>query len=81
MRWDEYTSYGCTKTLGNATYGVTGYPSAEEAEVAVHMLAYRDGNYHIPKLRDRWWQFWRPDVHSELDLRIIAHNEDLERHG
>jgi len=68
----SYTTYGKVRSFGTRTYRVSGFSSPEEAEFAVMAMAMDDGERAPPALRERWWQFWRPTEHTELQKKLIA---------
>ena len=68
----EYTVYGCTRSVGDRIYRVSGYSSPEEAEFAAMSMAQDDGQWKAPKLREKWWQFWRQTEYTDLQKRLIA---------
>ncbi|WP_077961685.1 hypothetical protein [Ensifer adhaerens] len=65
-------SFGCTQSFGSATYSVSGMSSPFAARLNVYQRAYRDGEYSPPMLREKWWQFWRPTEHSEIDKALMG---------
>lgn len=65
-------SYGCSRTFGCATYSVSGLHSRFAAILNVHRRAFEDGLYSPPLLREKWWQFWRPTEHSEIDKALLG---------
>lgn len=69
-----HKSYGCTRTFGCTTYSCDGYASKEDAEMMVYSRAHDDGNWSPPKLREKWWQFWRPVKHTKIE----AYFADIE---
>lgn len=68
----SFTTYGVTRTFGGTTYRVEGLPSHEEALMRVHKRAFEDGNWTPPKLREKWWQFWRPREHDIIEAHFAA---------
>ncbi len=66
------TSYGCTRSFGSATYGVSGMQSRFDAILNVHQRAFEVGDYAPPALREKWWQFWRPTEHSNIDKALLG---------
>lgn len=70
-----HRSYGCTRSFGCSTYSCDGYSSLEEAKMNVYSRAFKNGDWSPPKLREKWWQFWRPTSHTELE----AHFAGLDR--
>lgn len=64
------TEYGCKRTFGNTTYGVSGCDSADEALERVYRRAFENGDWRPRDLREKWWQFWRPVEHTELEQKF-----------
>lgn len=62
--------YGCVRTFGTTTYGVEGCSSMDEARENVYRRAFENGDWAPRKLRDRWWQFWRPTEHSTFEKKF-----------
>lgn len=65
------THWTVTRVFGTSMYTVDG-ATKEEALLSIYSDAMRDGVYQLPKLREKWWQIWRPSERSEFELRIIA---------
>ena len=59
------TTYGFTLQVSNGAYQVTGLPSRLAARTRCYRWAIENGDYHPPKLRNRWWQLWRPTEWEE----------------
>lgn len=71
--------YGCTRTFGFTTYGVSGLSSPEAALLNVYQRAFDDGNWEPRKLREKWWQFWLPTEHDDIERHFIQQaNEDAQ---
>lgn len=67
-----YGTFGATRILGNTTYHVIGCSSSDEAIERIMEQAYQDGNWRPRDLRTKWWQFWRPTEHTELEARFAS---------
>ena len=67
---DMNAKYGCKRTFGTTTYGVSGCLSAEEALEYVFRRAFENGDWRPRDLREKWWQFWRPVEHTELEQKF-----------
>jgi hypothetical protein len=65
------TTYGCTRTFGEWTFTVDGMPSREAALEDVHRRAFEKGVWKPRPLREKWWQFWRPTEHTEIEKKFI----------
>ena len=52
-------SYGFTHDTGCGSSSVTGCSSPIEAKIKAYRMSIACG-WEPPKLRDHWWQFWRP---------------------
>lgn len=68
-------TYGLRVTFHNKTYGISGCSSELEAALDVYGRAYADGAWSPPRLREKWWQVWRPTHHDEVE----AHFASLEQ--
>lgn len=66
------THWTVTRVFGTSMYTVDGAETKEEALLSIYSDAMRDGVYQLPKLREKWWQIWRPSERSEFELRLIA---------
>lgn len=66
------TEYGVTRTFGATTYGASGFSSHEAALLNVHYRAYENGDWRPRRLRKKWWQFWRPMEHNEIEKAFLA---------
>ena len=64
--------YGFRVTFYNRTYSVSGYSSELEAKLAVYGRAFEDGVWAPPRLREKWWQLWRPAQHNEIEAHFAA---------
>lgn len=64
------TTYGCTRTFGDWTLSVSGMPSREAALEDVYRRAFDKGVWRPRKLREKWWQFWRPTEHTEIEKKF-----------
>lgn len=62
-----YKSYGFSQSFGSVSYSVEGYSSEWSAKTRVYELAYSNGEYKLPLLREKWYQFWRQKHYSEID--------------
>jgi hypothetical protein len=60
------------RIIGSTRYGVEGAPSKEFALLHIYKEATRDGNYRLPSLREKWWQFWRPVCLTEFEEKLSA---------
>lgn len=65
------TTYGVTRTFGTTDYGCSGMSSHEAALENVHRRAFENGDWKPRELREKWWQFWRPTEHTELEKKFI----------
>lgn len=65
-----------TRVLGTTMYTVDGAASKEDALLSIYSDALADGNYQIPKLREKWWQIWRPQEYTEFQKRLIEASEE-----
>lgn len=74
-------SYGVTRTFGCTTYSCSGFSSHEEALESVHRRAFENGDWQPPKLRECWWQFWRPWEHNELEKKFVALAKEKNNDG
>lgn len=70
------TTYGVTRTLGSITFTCEGYNTHEEALNAVYSQAFNAGEWSPPKLRAKWYQFWRPTEHTELEKSFLRFPHD-----
>ena len=64
--------YGASRTFGSKTYSVSGMYSKEAAIENIYRRAFDNGDWSPPLLRARWWQFWRPVEHTELEKMFTA---------
>ena len=64
------SQYGFTKSFGYKAYGVEGCRSLEEAHENVYRRAFEAGDWSPRPLRERWWQFWRPAEHTEIEKKF-----------
>lgn len=64
------TEYGCTRTFGDWTISNEGMPSREAAIDDVYSRAFEKGLWKPRKLRTKWWQFWRPTEHDEIEKKF-----------
>ena len=65
-----HDEYGLNKTFGNTEYGVQGMHSREAAIENVHRRAFENGDWKPRNLREKWWQFWRPIEHTEIEKKF-----------
>jgi len=68
---DVSIEYGVQRTFGTTTYGVSGCSSHDEALESVYHRALENGDWTPRKLRERWWQVWRPTKHSDFELKFM----------
>lgn len=70
------TTYGRTLTVGDVTVSVEGFGSPEEAEFRCYEMLFEDGDWKPRELREKWWQFWRPTEHTEIEKKFVNHTEN-----
>lgn len=58
------TRYGASRVFGGTVYKVTGCLTRLDAEASVYRMMIRHG-LRLPRLRQRWWQFWRATEYPE----------------
>lgn len=66
----EHRSFGCTRQFGLSTYSNSGMRSLEDAHMDVYGRAFKNGDWSPPKLREKWWQFWRPVEHNAVEAHF-----------
>lgn len=66
-----FKTYGVTREFGCTVYSNSGFDSHEEALLNVHKRAFKNGDWEPRELREKWWQFWRPTEHDEIELHFV----------
>lgn len=57
-------THGFRRTIGGISYDVDGCATAHQARKEVFRMMLKDG-WQPPKLREKWWQLWRPKEYEE----------------
>lgn len=66
------TTYGITKTFGSWTFSNHGFHSKEAALENVYQRAFEKRVWAPPLLRKKWWQFWRPVEHTDIEKKFAS---------
>ncbi len=64
-----------SRHLGNTLYTVDGAESKEAALLDIYRDAIRDGNFVLPPLREKWWQFWRPTEYTDFEKSLLPYKK------
>lgn len=63
--------YGCAREFNGVGYSASGFESREAALESVYGRAFQNGDWKPRKLRAKWWQFWRPKEHNEIERKFV----------
>lgn len=66
-------SYTDIRVFSNTKYTSESTLSMEQAKFNNFKLAYEDGNWKPRKLREKWWQIFRPVEHNEIEIKILEY--------
>ena len=66
------TEYGVKREFCGVVYGASGFSSHEDALMNVHQRAFDNGDWSPRELRGKWWQFWRPTEHTDIEKAFLG---------
>lgn len=68
-RIQEYTSHYRYKN-GSASITHSGFSSQDAADFSVAISLAEDKYFILPKLRTRWFQFWRKEQYNYMESLV-----------
>ena len=65
------TIYRAQRCFDNWQISYESTISMDDAIYHCHLSAFKKGDWKPRALREKWWQFWRPTEHNEIEMKII----------
>ena len=64
-------------TISFSTWRITyeSHKSMDDAIYHCHRQAHEKGEWEPRKLREKWWQIFRPKEHNEIEKRFLLEQE------
>ncbi|MBO6755455.1 MAG: hypothetical protein JJ902_03960 [Roseibium sp.] len=61
--------------INGAEFSSEGHKTLLDAKVSCYRMAFEYRAWRPAKLREAWWQFWRPAEHNVIEKIILSEAE------